>query len=977
MRLLVLVLFVLSGACGLLYEVVWTRLMVHVFGSTSLAVGTVLAAFMSGLAAGSWLIGRAADKSSNPLRLYARLEFGVGLGALIAHLLLVNLAPINAFVYELSGGSQGTLAVARFVLAFVLVMAPTMLMGATLPVLARWVATRPSSLGSGLSTLYALNTVGAVAGTLLCGFVLIGALGLDGTVALAVGCNLAIGLIAWSLSARVPSPGVAVAGARDSRAAGDDTAPAPAAVSTASAPGRLTWWLLCVGLGLSGLTSFAYEILWTRSLVFLLGNSTYAVTTMLTAFLSGIALGGWLVRFVLERVPDRTALFGWLQVAIALTAIAALPSLFALSSPEALRISLGVASHDVGQLLLTRFGVALLVMVVPATLIGATFPLVGRIGAEYSGGDAAGAFGRTGAYVGRIYAVNTFGNVLGALLPGLVLLSWLGIQRSLLVMAGLNATVGFAVLLTRVASRPRRARVVVPALLAVVILSGIAPLSFRFPAEHQTEWHRVLYYGEGPSATTMVLLDPEKNERSMAVDGVEIGGNMLTEYKQLLLAHLPKLLLTDVSPELSIGLGSGMLAGESLAHDRVERLVCVEIEPTVIAGAAFFDEASRSVLRDERCELVMDDVANHLRTTTDRYRVISADEKTALEYASNGFSYSREYYRLLADRLAPGGLVVQWVPTSMPPRQFRIVLRTFSEAFPHVLVFYCLPALKEGAANTILVGAHEPPVIDLERARELWAGQPEAWESLARYGIDSPESLLAQVVSDGQSLRAAVADAPTNTVDRPRYEFYSPAEYAVSRVDRLAVNDALLRSLRAQAAPRLLERMGVAAEGSGRMARAWKAEGAFLSAFALYLVGRSDEQELLGRFDAALEMAPWNQSLAARVALQYWMAGTAQASFGNLQLAAERMARSLSLHGKGAIDHVVYATILLFQGRTREAIDAARTATRLDPRLVAARRVLADALLADERTDEARRELEALLAIEPDDAQTRALLGLP
>ncbi|MDH3371065.1 MAG: fused MFS/spermidine synthase, partial [Gammaproteobacteria bacterium] len=200
MRLLVLTLFFFSGACGLVYQIVWVRMLTHVFGTTAAAVGVVLAAFMSGLALGSWLLGKVADRHHNPLRFYAILEIGIGLAALAAHLLLERITPVYLALYEISGQSEATLAAARFILAFGLVMVPTFLMGATLPVLARFVVRRLAAAGADLSTLYAINTVGAVAGAMATGFYLIGTLGIHVTVYVAVVGNLGLGLIAWGAS---------------------------------------------------------------------------------------------------------------------------------------------------------------------------------------------------------------------------------------------------------------------------------------------------------------------------------------------------------------------------------------------------------------------------------------------------------------------------------------------------------------------------------------------------------------------------------------------------------------------------------------------------------------------------------------------------------------------------------------------------------------------------------------------------------
>ena len=217
-----------------------------------------------------------------------------------------------------------------------------------------------------------------------------------------------------------------------------------------------------------------------------------------------------------------------------------------------------------------RFLLSVAVMLVPATLVGTTFPLVAR--AIVPGAD------RTGSSVGRIYAVNTVGNVAGALLPGLVLLDWLGLQKGILTLAGLNACVGVLVVLAGARAPLVRHAALAAAVLVAVLLARM-PLELRFPSESQQAWHRVLYHRDGPNATTTVLLDPDTREKSMCVDGIEIGGSGFTEFKQMLLAHLPKLLSDDVGQELSVGLGSAILIGESARHERVRAITCVEIEP--------------------------------------------------------------------------------------------------------------------------------------------------------------------------------------------------------------------------------------------------------------------------------------------------------------------------------------------------------------------------------------------------------------
>ena len=957
MKRLVVVLFFLSGACGLVYEVVWTRMMTYVFGGTALALGTVLAAYMTGLAVGGWLLGRVADRVRHPLRFYAYLEAGVALAAAVAHLLLTQVTPAYLALFEAFGRSHAVLAVARFLIAFVLIVAPTVLMGATLPVLARFVVQDITAVGPSLSTLYAINTVGAVGGAVASGFYLIGTLGVHGTVGSAIAGNAAIGVVAWLASTRAERAGDTNPAPR-LEPAGDpqcNLEPEPLAVQR----------LVLAGLVISGLTSFAYEVFWSRSLHFIVGNSTYAVTTTLVAFLAGIALGGYLIRFVMRTRADAAAAFGWIQVLIGVFAATAMPVLFTAFDPESIRRHTWEGTGSFVLLVASRFGAAFLTMFLPASLIGATFPLAGRIGVSQ--------VRETGASVGRVYAINTAGNVLGALLPGLVLIHWLGIQRGVLVMAALNLLVGFGVLLARLRD-VKSLRWAAPAALAVVVLVAVkVPLAIHFPLTADWPWYRVLYRRDGPSATTAVLLNPDTREKAMTVDGITIGGTGAADYKQQILAHLPKLLVDDVSSELSVGLGSGILAGESARHGRVGGITCVEIEPTVVEGSAWFAAESHRVAGNASVRIIVDDVANYLRTTHQSFNVVSADEKTAEEYASNGFSYSRDYYEMIRRRLKPGGLMIQWVPTDLPHRQYLMILKTFSETFPHVLLWYFGPALMSGSSNTILVGSDQPIAPELSRARRWMASDSAAFHGLSRYGLATPEAVLAQFWTNRDVLSPAVAMNPENTLSHPRYEFYSPGDYAVPSRQRLAENFDFLMRLRDATPEAVIPGSPAGAVGDSLMRTLRAAEDEYLLGCRA-LLHDAPPEDAMRHLDRAIELAPWNQNLRARVFAQYWgLAGRFLAA-GNLQATAELDRLGLQAYDREAMGHVEYGVALSRIGDVPGAIESVRRGLALAPDLVAARRVLAELLLRTGRREEARAQLRAILEVEPDDDEAKRLL---
>ena len=481
--------------------------------------------------------------------------------------------------------------------------------------------------------------------------------------------------------------------------------------------------------------------------------------------------------------------------------------------------------------------------------------------------------------MGRVYAINTLGNVLGALLPGFFLLNWLGIQKGILAMAAINVGLGMIVLSVRLLRPPRSPawRFVLPlVLLGSAILMSLAPLQFQFPSDEERPYFQTVYYREGPLATTKVYRDPRTTEKHMSVDGIVIGGTGFSQFKQLLLAHLPKLLLKDVSSELSVGLGSGILAGESARHSRVSEITVVEIEPSVVEGAKWFSEENHDVLVNPRVRIVIDDIGNFLRTTSTRYQVITADEKTADEYASNGFSYSLDYYRLLREHLAPGGIVAQWVPTTLPPEQYRMVVKTFSQGFPHIQLWYFLPAYKRGPFNTILIGSNEPIAIDYAYVDSQLAAEPAAFASLLPFGLTSAEAILPHFVAGEYAIRAALDSVPVNTLDHPRYEFFHPWDYAIDRNTKFIANHEMIRGLRREAAPQVIARLASNPLDLARLEQSFAAEDQYLLAFQKFLNGLP-LSELYRLFDETLAMAPANDSLRAQVYSLYSYIASAQA----------------------------------------------------------------------------------------------------
>jgi spermidine synthase len=458
-RLGVVVLFFLSGACGLVYEVVWMRMLTLVFGATAFATSAILSSFFAGLALGSLYYGRIADRGRHhPLALYALLEAGIGVCAFVMPVVFAALS--HVYVVLARGLDLGfyPLSVVRFALSFAVLLVPTTLMGGTLPVIVKYFTRRRDQVGWDVGRLYAVNTLGAVVGTVLAGFFLILFLGVREAAYAAGAVNLVIAVVVYGLSRVVPfappeearahmpaegmpggglpaAPAEAEPSGAAPGAAGAPPAPPPASVRAVPAGAAcLALW----AVGISGFCALAFEVLWTRSLVFFLDNSTHAFTTMLTAFLLGIALGSALIARFIDGRRSPVALFGAIEVLIGVSALLAIP-LIAHSTPVMERL-LGAQEGPWlhWQWIGLRFVTALTVMLLPTILMGMTVPLVVRICTRH--------LASVGTTLGRVYFVNTVGGVVGSIVAGFVLIPLLGVRDGIVVVGLLSVGVGVGLL---------------------------------------------------------------------------------------------------------------------------------------------------------------------------------------------------------------------------------------------------------------------------------------------------------------------------------------------------------------------------------------------------------------------------------------------------------------------------------------------------------------------------------------------------
>jgi spermidine synthase len=766
-------LFFLSGLAGLMYEVVWMRMLTLVFGGETLAVSSVLTAFMGGLALGGFAAGRMVDRRREPLRLYAWLEAAIGLYGVAVPRLVNGLQTLYVALFGLLGAPDGWLDASRFILACAVLIVPTTLMGATVPVVIRAVVHHAHEAGRRSGLLYALNTFGAVAGVVLAGFWLLPRLGFTTTSYLAVGVNVGVGVVAWALSQAPRLPAAAVPAAAPTGR--------PTAMPRAQPPRHRL--LPMLAFGLSGATALAYEVVWTRLFVLNFGTSVYAFTITLATVLLGLAVGSlvgarWADQWARRSRP--ALIFGVLQSGIAVAGMLLTPLLGDL--PNRFLGLYAWAGGGWPRLILGEFLLSGALLLPQTLLFGATFPLA------VAWFRAAPAIGQR---VGALYAANTLGAILGAVLGGFVLIPVLGLQGALMALAWSNGALGLVccgLAEHRGAARAKWPAGAVVGLLAVgafvtpswdpkVLYSG----AYLYAPEYldafagdslaeKLQHHRLLFKKDGAAASVAVF---EGRYRFLRINGKTDAGNSPDMQTQQLLAHLPLLLHPQPQDVLVIGLGSGVTLGTALHHP-IARADAVEISPEVVEASRFFDDVNQRALADPRARLYIVDGRTWVRGSGQRYDVIISEPSNPWQ-SGNANLFTREHYEFVRAALRPGGVFCQWLPYyRMTEADFKTGVRTFRAVFPHTTLWV-------STTDALLIGTLAPLAID-----------PAVWErrlrhdplrrSLAQAGFETLASLLDLFMLDEADV-ARFVDGPDphlHTDDRPILEFSAPKSLYVT-----------------------------------------------------------------------------------------------------------------------------------------------------------------------------------------------------
>jgi tetratricopeptide (TPR) repeat protein/spermidine synthase len=722
-RIAVLLFSLLSGFSALLYQVVWAREFAVVLGSTVQSISTVLAAFMAGLGIGGIVGGSFVDRSGRPLKTYAGIEITIAAAALVLQ-----------FVVSILPEIYGTrFPVVRFLIAFSILCLPTFFMGATIPALARF-ALRETHRGVTAAWIYGLNTLGAAAGAFAAGFLLIEQFGLSGTLRIAVSVNIVIAVLSWWISSR-----------------SDAKQPAPSAGESKPcstfAVDKNTGLIL---YALSGFVALGLEVAWTRTLVFSIGATTYAFSSMLAIVLIGLSIGSVLIAPLLKRSARRLQ---WIAVGQAIVAILSVLCLWLfdhLSTPLREWLSYSESLHWP-----YRIGIQMLqaaVLLLPSGIVfGAMFPLCADLYLRSH---------KTGADMGRLLGANTFAAIAGSLLTGFVFIPELGIQRTYALLGSVSIlAVLYALRL------PRWSMAVVAGVWSI----GLALLPSRV-LEPVLPTQKLLFYEEGSNGTISVVED-SAGDRNLLIDHIAVAGTdpvFMTDQKSL--AHLPMLLHPDPKRVLTVGFGSGGASFSFTRYPQLESIRAVEIDPAVLKAAPYFKATNGDPFTDPRFAVIRDDVRSHLLYTTDSYDIITTD-CTDLRYKSNALLYTKEFFEIARQRLKPNGLVVAWVPLGgLSSDDLKTTLRTFSETFPHSSAWYMY---NYPTHYLLVVGSASELKVNLDQIRERLA-IPTVRDDLAGIGLDDPVRLVASYMKDHGGLAEFAKDAQINSDDRPVLEFSVP-----------------------------------------------------------------------------------------------------------------------------------------------------------------------------------------------------------
>jgi len=716
-----------------------------VFGHTIYSVSIVLSAFMAGLGLGSYLWGRTIDKTGKPLLIYGKIEILIGISAAFLSFLLSNFSPIYGWLHQWLPNLFFLVVVLKTVLAFLLVLIPTIFMGATLPIMCKYFATEEANLGQQVGYLYSINTLGAAAGCLFAGYFLIGFFGVLETALVAAGINLLIGLVCIVVFKKAELGVTCGFGL-----------PKPASVCLQMDKENSLWLAISF---LCGFTALAYAAVWTRLLVFGIGSTVYSFSLMLANFLFGITVGGLLIVPFFKRKIDFRLLLTLFQFGIGLYLIFSLyQSNWIL--PSFIRPFLWDTEFWINM----RNASAL--MFVPTVLFGMSFPVLTHLVTKGSQD--------IGSSLGIVYGMNTFGGIVGSIVAGYLLLPNLGSQQTLVCLSMLNFLSGMLLFATSslFTGFIRKGAVISLSCLLFLFLlkmpNDLLKEIFLRDSSGKKNPEELIYLEEGLTTTVAVFNDDRSGFKSkrLILNGVNMSADSMGSRKYMtLLSYIPLLLTENPKNVLVICFGTGQTAGAAGAYPGINLVDSVDISPGVFRAGKFFKATNHNVANNPKVKKIIQDGRQHLLTTSTSYDVITAEPPPPISAGSVNL-YTREYYELTKRALKPGGIVSQWIPLhSQAETHVYQHFRTFLESFPYVMAWY--PVRKQ----LILIGSDRPIDINFSQIERRFEN-PVINKIMRDIDFPNPFSFLGSIWFLKKELKNVGSGQHVISDNNPSLEFY-------------------------------------------------------------------------------------------------------------------------------------------------------------------------------------------------------------
>jgi len=760
--------FLFSGIAGLIYEVVWAKYLSILFGNTTYAYTVVLATFMGGLAIGSFSLGRLADKIRDRLTLYACAEIGIAVFCAFTPRLFALAKVVYLVAARHYAPHSPELTLVMCVIGASIMLLPTLLMGGTLPILSTYMTTSQSSRGKTVARLYYINSFGAVLGTVLSGYYLIHQFGLGLTLIMAAFVNFLVGVAVVIVRIAYGRPASRLWADEGEDGRGPEGL-------TGEAYSRTVITVSLCAIFVSGFVAMMYELVWVRLLSLILGSSTYSFSVMLAAFISGITLGSFLISRFMPGERGAFLLFGLCEACIGLFLIVSIP--FYEKLPFLFLKLSGILSRTPETFMLyetIKLCVCFLVMLPPTIFLGMTLPLASTIASR-----KLELFGRN---IGSVFALNTTGNILGALATGLALIPVLGLKQSLEL--GIMINLGLGILIFYMDRSPSLKHKIIFSLLCCATFAAYTILipdwnKAQFTAQvfrrgRSADYsspdslirnRKILYYRDGLNASVAVA--DTGDQLTLFVNGkadASTGGDMLT---QVFLAELPLILHPSAKDIMVIGLGSGVTCGTALLFP-VRSLDAVELSREVVEANAYFARESHHALKDPRLRLSIEDARTFIQRTDKKYDLIISEPSNPW-MSGVGDLFSIEHFSDCLRALNKDGIMAQWVHAyEMDDETFKIIVKTFCSVFPDVTLW------ELRGNDVLLMGTRKGLNPDFRESEKIMAS-PAIRESLARFTVNDLFTLLSLQVASRANVRDSVqSEYLVNSDYFPVLEYRAP-----------------------------------------------------------------------------------------------------------------------------------------------------------------------------------------------------------